>query len=193
MRDKISKVVLAYSGGLDTSVILKWLVDAYGCEVVTFTADLGQGDELKPAREKAELFGVKEIFVEDLREDFVKNYVFPMFRANALYEGAYFLGTALARPLIAKKQIEIAKEVGADSVAHGATGKGNDQVRFEFGYYANNPKIEIIDDPEKKYLFKTTQNVIAVISNVYLNTKIPQFKKNEIDLIVKFILKFKNE
>ena len=138
------KIVLAYSGGLDTSVILKWLQEKYNCPVVTFTADLGQGEELSPVRDKAESLGVKEIFIEDLKEEFVKNYVFPMFRANALYEGLYFLGTAIARPLIAKKQIEIAREVGADAVAHGATGKGNDQVRFELGYYANNPNIEVI-------------------------------------------------
>jgi argininosuccinate synthase len=144
MNKKIKKVVLAYSGGLDTSVILKWLTDTYGCEVVTFTADLGQGEELEAAREKAERFGIKEIFVEDLREEFVSDYVFPMFRANAIYEGAYLLGTAIARPLIAKRQIEIAAEVGADAVAHGATGKGNDQVRFELGYYALNPDIKII-------------------------------------------------
>ena len=138
------KIVLAYSGGLDTSVILKWLQEKYQCPVVTFTADLGQGEELSPVRGKAESLGVKEVFIEDLREDFVKNYVFPMFRANAIYEGTYFLGTAIARPLIAKRQIEIAREVGADSVAHGATGKGNDQVRFELGYYANNSKIKVI-------------------------------------------------
>ena len=138
------KIVLAYSGGLDTSVILKWLQEKYRCPVVTFTADLGQGEELSPVRGKAESLGVKEVFIEDLREDFVKNYVFPMFRANAIYEGTYFLGTAIARPLIAKRQIEIAREVGADTVAHGATGKGNDQVRFELGYYANNPGIKVI-------------------------------------------------
>ena len=138
------KIVLAYSGGLDTSVILKWLQEKYQCPVVTFTADLGQGEELSPVRGKAESLGVKEVFIEDLREDFVKNYVFPMFRANAIYEGTYFLGTAIARPLIAKRQIEIAREVGADSVAHGATGKGNDQVRFELGYYANNSHIKVI-------------------------------------------------
>tara|TARA_B100001175_G_C19465120_1_gene618672 strand:- start:100 stop:1281 length:1182 start_codon:yes stop_codon:yes gene_type:complete len=138
------KIVLAYSGGLDTSVILKWLQIKYKCPIVTFTADLGQGEELSPVEGKAKLLGVNEIFIEDLREEFVKDYVFPMFRANALYEGMYFLGTAIARPLIAKKQIEIARKVGADSVAHGATGKGNDQVRFELGYYANNPKIEVI-------------------------------------------------
>jgi len=138
------KIVLAYSGGLDTSVILKWLQVKYSCPVVTFTADLGQGEELAPVKGKAKSLGVKEIFIEDLREDFVKNYVFPMFRANTIYEGSYFLGTAIARPLIAKRQIEIAKEVGADTVAHGATGKGNDQVRFELGYYANNSKIKVI-------------------------------------------------
>ena len=144
MSGDVKKVVLAYSGGLDTSVILKWLEIAYGCEVVTFTADLGQGEELAPARAKAELLGVKQIFVEDLREEFVRDYVFPMFRANALYEGTYLLGTAIARPLIAKRQIEIAAETGADAVAHGATGKGNDQVRFELGYYALNPDIRVI-------------------------------------------------
>lgn len=144
MSDKINKVVLAYSGGLDTSIILKWLQVTYDCEVVTFTADLGQGEELEPARRKAEMLGIKEIFIEDLREDFVKNYVFPMFRANTLYEGLYLLGTSIARPLIAKRQIEIAREVGADAVCHGATGKGNDQVRFELGYYALNPDIKVI-------------------------------------------------
>ena len=140
----INKVVLAYSGGLDTSVILKWLQDTYDCEVVTFTADLGQGEELEPAKEKAKLLGIKEIFVEDLKEEFVKEYVFPMFRANALYEGLYLLGTSIARPLIAKRQIEIAAETGADAVAHGATGKGNDQVRFELGYYSMNSNIKVI-------------------------------------------------
>jgi argininosuccinate synthase len=140
------KVVLAYSGGLDTSIILKWLQTTYGCEVVTFTADLGQGEELSPAREKALLLGIKKenIFVEDLREEFVRDYVFPMFRANALYEGQYLLGTSIARPLIAKKQIEIAEKVGADAVAHGATGKGNDQVRFELAYYALKPDVTVI-------------------------------------------------
>jgi argininosuccinate synthase len=140
----IKKVVLAYSGGLDTSVILKWLQQTYGCEVVTFTADLGQGEELEPARRKAEMAGVKQIFIEDLREEFVRDYVFPMFRANALYEGMYLLGTSIARPLIAKRQIEIAKQVGADAVSHGATGKGNDQVRFELTYYGLNPDIKVI-------------------------------------------------
>jgi argininosuccinate synthase len=142
----IKKVVLAYSGGLDTSIILKWLQTTYGCEVVTFTADLGQGEELAPAREKAILLGIKpeNIFIEDLREEFVRNYVFPMFRANAEYEGLYLLGTSIARPLIAKKQIEIARKTGADAVAHGATGKGNDQVRFELSYYALEPDIKVI-------------------------------------------------
>ncbi len=140
----VKKVVLAYSGGLDTSVILRWLQTTYGCEVVTFTADLGQGEELGPARKKAEMFGVKEIFVDDLREEFVRDFVFPMFRANTLYEGQYLLGTSIARPLIAQRQIEIAEQVGADAVAHGATGKGNDQVRFELSYYALKPDIKII-------------------------------------------------
>jgi len=140
----VKKVVLAYSGGLDTSVILRWLQTTYRCEVVTFTADLGQGEELEPARRKAEMFGIKEIFVDDLRETFVKDFVFPMFRANALYEGQYLLGTSIARPLIAQRQIEIAEMVGADAVAHGATGKGNDQVRFELSYYALKPDIKII-------------------------------------------------
>jgi argininosuccinate synthase len=140
----VRKVVLAYSGGLDTSVILRWLQTNYGCEVVTFTADLGQGEELEPARRKAELAGVREIFVEDLRETFVRDFVFPMFRANALYEGQYLLGTSIARPLIAQRQIEIAELVGADAVAHGATGKGNDQVRFELAYYALKPDVTVI-------------------------------------------------
>jgi argininosuccinate synthase len=144
MARDINKVVLAYSGGLDTSVILKWLQATYRCEVVTFTADLGQGEELAPARKKAEMLGIKEIFIEDLREEFVRDFVFPMFRANALYEGQYLLGTSIARPLIAKRQIEIAKQTGADAVAHGATGKGNDQVRFELSYYALNPDIKVI-------------------------------------------------
>jgi len=144
MSDGIKKVVLAYSGGLDTSIILRWLQETYNCEVVTFTADIGQGEELEPARQKAEMMGIKDIFIEDMREEFVRDYVFPMFRANALYEGTYLLGTSIARPLIAKRQIEIAREVGADAVSHGATGKGNDQVRFELGYYACNPDIKII-------------------------------------------------
>ena len=141
---EVNKIVLAYSGGLDTSVILKWLQETYDCEVVTFTADLGQGEEVEPAREKAQAGGVKEIFIDDLREEFVRDFVFPMFRANALYEGIYLLGTSIARPLIAKRQIEIARLVGADAVSHGATGKGNDQVRFELGYYALEPDIKVI-------------------------------------------------
>ena len=140
----IKKVVLAYSGGLDTSVILKWLQETYQCEVVTFTADLGQGDELEPAREKAKAAGVKEIFIEDLKEEFVRDFVFPMFRANTIYEGEYLLGTSIARPLIAKRLIELAKKTNADAISHGATGKGNDQVRFELGAYALNPHIKII-------------------------------------------------
>ena len=143
-KKNINKVVLAYSGGLDTSVILRWLQEEYDCEVVTFTADLGQGEEVEPARAKAEAAGVKEIYIEDLREEFVREFVFPMFRANAVYEGVYLLGTSIARPLIAKRQIEIAAKTGADAVSHGATGKGNDQVRFELGYYALNPQIHVI-------------------------------------------------
>jgi argininosuccinate synthase len=150
----IKKVVLAYSGGLDTSIILKWLQVTYGCEVVTFTADLGQGEELEPARRKAELLGIKEIYIEDLRETFVRDYVFPMFRANALYEGVYLLGTSIARPLIAKRQIEIARETGADAVCHGATGKGNDQVRFELSYYALEPNIRVVA-PWREWEFKS--------------------------------------
>ena len=155
------KVVLAYSGGLDTSIILKWLQEQYGCEVVTFTADLGQGEELGPARDKALLLGVKpeNIFIEDLREEFVRDYVFPMFRANALYEGVYLLGTSIARPLIAKTQIDIARKVGADAVAHGSTGKGNDQVRFELSYYALEPGIRIIA-PWRQWDFKSREAMI---------------------------------
>lgn len=156
----INKVVLAYSGGLDTSIILKWLRDEYECEVVTFTADLGQGDELEPARKKAEMFGVKEIYIEDLREEFVRDFVFPMFRANALYEGTYLLGTSIARPLIAKRQIEIAAETGAQAVCHGATGKGNDQIRFELGYYALNPNIEVIA-PWREWDLNSREKLIA--------------------------------
>ena len=157
----VKKVVLAYSGGLDTSIILKWLQTTYGCEVVTFTADLGQGEELEPARKKALLLGIKpdNIFIEDLREEFVRDYVFPMFRANAVYEGQYLLGTSIARPLIAKKQIEIAEKVGADAVSHGATGKGNDQVRFELGYYALKPDIKIIA-PWREWDFKSRESMI---------------------------------
>jgi argininosuccinate synthase len=159
MATAVKKVVLAYSGGLDTSIILKWLQETYGCQVVTFTADLGQGEELEPARKKAEMLGIKEIFVEDLREEFVRDFVFPMFRANALYEGVYLLGTSIARPLIAKRQIEIAKLTGADAVAHGATGKGNDQVRFELTYYALNPDIKVIA-PWREWDFKSRSDLI---------------------------------
>jgi argininosuccinate synthase len=160
MATDIKKVVLAYSGGLDTSIILKWLQETYACEVVTFTADLGQGEELQPARKKAEMMGVKQIFVEDLREEFVRDFVFPMFRANALYEGVYLLGTSIARPLIAKRQIEIARETGADAVAHGATGKGNDQARFELTYYALNPDIKVIA-PWREWALKSRSDLIA--------------------------------
>ena len=159
-KKRINKVVLAYSGGLDTSVILKWLQDVYDCEVVTFTADIGQGEEVAPARKKARQLGVKEIYIEDLREEFVRDYVFPMFRANALYEGEYLLGTSIARPLIAKRQIEIARLTGADAVAHGATGKGNDQVRFELGYYALNPKIKIIA-PWREWDLSSREKLLA--------------------------------
>jgi argininosuccinate synthase len=159
--DKPKKVVLAYSGGLDTSIILKWLQSEYGAEVVTFTADLGQGEEVAPARRKAELLGIKpeNIFIDDLREEFVRDYVFPMFRANALYEGQYLLGTSIARPLIAKRQIEIARHVGADAVCHGATGKGNDQVRFELGYYALEPDIRVIA-PWREWAFVSREQLI---------------------------------
>jgi argininosuccinate synthase len=161
-RDGVRKVVLAYSGGLDTSIILKWLQTTYGCEVVTFTADLGQGEELEPARAKALTLGIKpeNIFIEDLREEFVRDYVFPMFRANTLYEGQYLLGTSIARPLIAKKQIEIAEAVGADAVAHGATGKGNDQVRFELSYYALKPDVKVIA-PWREWEFRSREALIA--------------------------------
>lgn len=156
----VKKVVLAYSGGLDTSVILKWLQDTYKCEVVTFTADIGQGEELEPARLKAQKAGVKEIFIDDLREEFVRDFVFPMFRANAIYEGEYLLGTSIARPLIAKRQIEIAGQVGADAVSHGATGKGNDQVRFELGYYALQPDIRVIA-PWREWDLNSRETLLA--------------------------------
>src|SRR5215216_678923 len=174
----VKKVVLAYSGGLDTSIILKWLQQTYGCEVVTFTADLGQGEELKPARDKALLLGIKKenIFVEDLREEFVRDYVFPMFRANALYEGQYLLGTSIARPLIAKKQIEIAEDVGADAVAHGATGKGNDQVRFELAYYALKPDITVIA-PWREWDLKSREALIAFAEAHQIPT--PKDKRGE--------------
>ena len=176
MTNKIKKVVLAYSGGLDTSIILKWLQSTYNCEVVTFTADLGQGDEIEPARKKAEMLGVKEIYIEDLREDFVSNYIFPMFRANTLYEGQYLLGTAIARPLIAKRQIEIANETGADAVCHGATGKGNDQVRFELGYYALKPNIKVIS-PWRDWDLKSRTKLIEFAEENQI--PIPKDKKGE--------------
>ncbi|BDA51579.1 Argininosuccinate synthase [Coccomyxa sp. Obi] len=175
-KKKINKVVLAYSGGLDTSVILKWLQETYDCEVVTFTADLGQGEELEPARKKAEAAGVKDIFIDDLREEFVSDYVFPMFRANSLYEGVYLLGTSIARPLIAKRQIEIAKQVGADAVSHGATGKGNDQVRFELGYYGLKPDIKVIS-PWREWDLNSRSKLIA-----YAESKgiaVPEGKRGE--------------
>jgi argininosuccinate synthase len=162
----IRKVVLAYSGGLDTSIILKWLQETYGCEVVTFTADLGQGEELGPARRKAEMMGIKpeNIFIDDLREEFVRDFVFPMFRANAVYEGVYLLGTSIARPLIAKRQIEIARATGADAVCHGATGKGNDQVRFELSYYALEPSIRIVA-PWREWQFKGREDLLEFARN----------------------------
>lgn len=173
---KVKKVVLAYSGGLDTSIILKWLQDEYGCEVVTFTADLGQGEELEPARAKAEKMGIKQIFIEDLREEFVRDFVFPMFRANSLYEGLYLLGTSIARPLIAKRQIEIAKEVGADAVSHGATGKGNDQVRFEVGYYSLKPDIKVIAPWREWDLLSRTKLIEYAEKN---DIPVPQSKRGE--------------
>ncbi|MGI9372962.1 MAG: argininosuccinate synthase [Hyphomicrobiales bacterium] len=156
---EIKKVVLAYSGGLDTSIILKWLKETYGCEVVTFTADLGQGEELEPARKKAEMLGIKEIYIEDLREEFVRDFVFPMFRANTVYEGTYLLGTSIARPLISKRLVEIARQTGADAIAHGATGKGNDQVRFELAAYALEPNIKVIA-PWRDWDFKSRTDLI---------------------------------
>ncbi len=158
-KNKINKVVLAYSGGLDTSIILKWLQSEFDAEVVTFTADLGQGDELEPARKKAEMLGIKEIYIEDLREEFISDFVFPMFRANAVYEGVYLLGTSIARPLISKRLVEIAEETGADAIAHGATGKGNDQVRFELSAYALNPDIKVIA-PWRDWSFKSRTDLI---------------------------------
>ncbi|UZE94888.1 argininosuccinate synthase [Alkalimarinus alittae] len=157
---KVNKVVLAYSGGLDTSVIVKWLMETYNCEVVTFTADLGQGEEVEPARAKAEALGVKQIFIEDLREEFVRDYVFPMFRANAIYEGEYLLGTSIARPLIARRLIEIANETDADAISHGATGKGNDQVRFELGGYALKPGVQVIA-PWREWDLNSRESLLA--------------------------------
>ncbi len=173
---KIKKIVLAYSGGLDTSVILKWLQDNYQCEIVTFTADIGQGEEVGPVREKAELLGVKEVFIEDLKEEFVKDFVFPMFRANALYEGIYLLGTSIARPLIAKRQIEIANITGSDAVSHGATGKGNDQVRFELGYYSLKPNIRVIS-PWREWKLSSRTNLIKYAEENQI--KVPKDKRGE--------------
>ena len=175
-QDQIKKVVLAYSGGLDTSVILRWLQDHYNAEVVTFTADIGQGEEVEPARAKAEMLGIKEIFIEDLREEFVRDYVFPMFRANPLYEGMYLLGTSIARPLIAKRQIEIARTVGADAVSHGATGKGNDQVRFELAYYALQPDIRVVAPWRKWDLGSRTKLIEYAEQN---QIPIPRDKRGE--------------
>ena len=172
---EINKVVLAYSGGLDTSVILKWLQDVYKCEVVTFTADIGQGEELEPAREKAKKAGVKEIFIDDLREEFVRDFVFPMFRANAIYEGEYLLGTSIARPLIAKRQIEIARLTTADAVSHGATGKGNDQVRFELGYFALEPNIKIIA-PWREWDLNSRESLLAYAEKHGINVEMKHKK-----------------
>jgi argininosuccinate synthase len=160
---EINKVVLAYSGGLDTSVILKWLQETYQCEVVTFTADVGQGEEVEPAREKARRMGIKEIYIDDLREEFARDFVFPMFRANTIYEGEYLLGTSIARPLIAKRLIEIAEETQADAISHGATGKGNDQVRFELGAYALKPDIKIIA-PWREWDLNSRETLLAYAS-----------------------------
>jgi argininosuccinate synthase len=175
-KSNIKKVVLAYSGGLDTSVILKWLKDNYQCEVVTFTADIGQGEEVEPAREKAKALGVKEIFIDDLKEEFVKDFVFPMFRANALYEGIYLLGTSIARPLIAKRQIEIANITGSDAVSHGATGKGNDQVRFEIGYYSLQPNIKVIA-PWREWKLTSRSSLIEYAEKNQI--KVPKDKRGE--------------
>jgi len=173
---QIKKIVLAYSGGLDTSIILKWLQENYDCEVVTFTADLGQGEELEPVRQKAEMLGIKEIYIEDLREEFVRDYVFPMFRANAVYEGIYLLGTSIARPLISKRQVEIAAATGADAVCHGATGKGNDQVRFELSYYALNPDIKVVA-PWREWDLNSREKLIAYAEQNQI--PIPKDKRGE--------------
>ena len=173
---QIKKIVLAYSGGLDTSIILKWLQENYDCEVVTFTADLGQGEELEPVRQKAEMLGIKEIYIEDLREEFVRDYVFPMFRANAVYEGIYLLGTSIARPLISKRQVEIAAATGADAVCHGATGKGNDQVRFELSYYALNPDIKVVA-PWREWDLNSREKLIAYAEQNQI--PVPKDKRGE--------------
>jgi argininosuccinate synthase len=177
MASEVKKVVLAYSGGLDTSVILKWLEDTYGCEVVTFTADIGQGEEVEPARAKAQALGVKEIYIEDLREEFVRDFVFPMFRANAVYEGEYLLGTSIARPLIAKRLVEIANETGADAVSHGATGKGNDQVRFELGAYALKPGIHVIA-PWREWDLTSREKLLAYAEKHNIPVEMKRGKKS---------------
>ena len=173
----ISKVVLAYSGGLDTSVIVRWLQENYGCEVVTFTADIGQGEEVEPAREKAKMLGVKEIFIEDLREEFARDFVFPMFRANALYEGEYLLGTSIARPLIAKRLVEIAQQTGADAISHGATGKGNDQVRFELGAYALMPGVRVIA-PWREWELSSRETLLAYCETHGIPVEMKRGKKS---------------
>ncbi|AHK79831.1 argininosuccinate synthase [Ectothiorhodospira haloalkaliphila] len=177
MASEVNKVVLAYSGGLDTSVILKWLEDTYGCEVVTFTADIGQGEEVEPARTKAQALGVKEIYIEDLREEFVRDFVFPMFRANAVYEGEYLLGTSIARPLIAKRLVEIANETGADAVSHGATGKGNDQVRFELGAYALKPGVHVIA-PWREWDLTSREKLLAYAEKHSIPVEMKRGKKS---------------
>jgi len=176
-KGEVSKVVLAYSGGLDTSVILKWLEDTYGCEVVTFTADIGQGEEVEPARAKAEAYGIKEIYIEDLREEFARDFVFPMFRANTIYEGEYLLGTSIARPLISKRLVEIARETGADAISHGATGKGNDQVRFELGAYALMPDVKIIA-PWREWDLNSREKLMAYAEQHGINIEQKRGKKS---------------
>lgn len=176
-KQEVKKVVLAYSGGLDTSVILKWLEDVYGCEVVTFTADLGQGEEVEPARAKAEAYGIKEIYIDDLKEEFVRDFVFPMFRANTIYEGEYLLGTSIARPLISKRLIEIANETGADAISHGATGKGNDQVRFELGAYALKPDVKIIA-PWREWNLNSRDSLLAYAEKAGIAVEMKRGKKS---------------
>ena len=173
----INKVVLAYSGGLDTSVIVKWLMETYNCEVVTFTADIGQGEEVEPARAKAQALGVKEIYIEDLREEFVRDFVYPMFRANTIYEGEYLLGTSIARPLIAKRLVEIAEETGADAISHGATGKGNDQVRFELGAYALTPGISVIA-PWREWDLNSREKLMAYCEEHGIEVDMKRGKKS---------------
>jgi argininosuccinate synthase len=176
-KQQCNKVVLAYSGGLDTSVILKWLEDVYDCEVVTFTADLGQGEEVEPARAKAEAYGIKEIYIDDLKEEFVRDFVFPMFRANTIYEGEYLLGTSIARPLISKRLIEIANETGADAISHGATGKGNDQVRFELGAYALKPDVKVIA-PWREWDLTSRDSLLAYADKAGIAVEMKRGKKS---------------